>query len=215
MANEVIRTGADTAYNPKTGDAASTDGAKNALGGGGGVYAKVAGLTNNANAVAQMAGSSDSIVKTQQWAQNAYSKVVPAMAYKLEAGKDTETVIDKDAPYSIINKWSLLSYKGTILDTKPTGDKAIWGVEKSLYTKPLYTAESDELNPTAATIIRKCRDNGAPGYQYNSGDFAYCKYYGKIPNNYMITLRRFPTPCEDDIINATGLDATGSTGDFS
>ena len=25
-------------------------------------------------------------------------------------------------------------------------------------------------------------------------DFLYCKYYGAIPNNYMITLRRFPTP---------------------
>ena len=156
-----------------------------------------------------MAGSSDSIVRTQQWAQNAYSKMADPMAYKLEAGKETETVIDKEAPYSIINKWSLISYKGKMLDTKPTGDKAIWGVGKELYTKPLYTAESDELNPTAATIIRKCRENGAPGYQYTSGDFAYCKFYGKIPNNYMVTLRRFPTPCEDDIINSIALDGTG------
>lgn len=30
-------------------------------------------------------------------------------------------------------------------------------------------------------------------------DFLYCKYYGAIPNNYMITLRRFPTPILDNL----------------
>jgi len=30
-------------------------------------------------------------------------------------------------------------------------------------------------------------------------DFLYCKYYGAIPNNYMITLRRFPTPVLDNL----------------
>lgn len=30
-------------------------------------------------------------------------------------------------------------------------------------------------------------------------DFLYCKYYGSIPNNYMITLRRFPTPVLDNL----------------
>lgn len=218
MANEVIRTGANSAYNPSTGDTASINGAKNALGAGGGVYSNVPGLTNNANAVARIAGTSESIVKSQQWAQNAYSKMADPMAYELE-GKKTdkdgkpvkgiETQIDKAAPYSIINKWSLLSYKGKILDSKSDATGAKWGVGKELYTAPLYTAESDELNPTAATIIRKCRANGGVGYQYNSGDFAYCKFYGKIPNNYMVTLRRFPTPCEDDIINATVLDKSG------
>jgi hypothetical protein len=204
----VIDTNATSAFDPSTGDSSPLADAKNALSGGG--YSKVAGLTNNANAITQMAGSNDTIVKTQQWAQNAYSTMSEPMAYKLEAGKETETKIDKDAPYSIINKWSLVSYKGKILDSKPSGDKAIWGAGKELYTKPLYNAESDELNPTAAVIIRKCRENTGVGYQYNSGDFAYCTYYGKIPNNYMLTLRRFPTPAEDDIINATALDDKGN-----
>lgn len=34
---------------------------------------------------------------------------------------------------------------------------------------------------------------------YNYGDFMYCKYLGRIPNNYLITLRRFPLPCSDHI----------------
>lgn len=217
MATGIIATGAGAALNTLTGDSAPLAGAANALSGSG--YAAVAGLTNNANAITQMAGTSDSIVTTQQWAEKAYSKMAEPMAYELE-GKKTdkdgkpvpgiETRIDKDAPYSIINKWSLISYKGKPLDSKPTGDLAVWGAGKDLYTKPLYTAESEELNPTAAVIIRKCRENTAQGYQYASGDFAYCTYYGKIPNNYMLTLRRFPTPTDDDIINATALDDKGT-----
>lgn len=34
---------------------------------------------------------------------------------------------------------------------------------------------------------------------YNYSDFAYCKYLGKVSNNYLITLRRFPSPCGDKI----------------
>lgn len=34
---------------------------------------------------------------------------------------------------------------------------------------------------------------------YNYSDFMYCKHLGKIPNNYMITLRKFPAPCSDHI----------------
>lgn len=34
---------------------------------------------------------------------------------------------------------------------------------------------------------------------YNWKDFLYCKYYGTIPNNYMVTLRRFPTPMKDNL----------------
>ena len=34
---------------------------------------------------------------------------------------------------------------------------------------------------------------------YDFSDFMYCKYLGKIPNNYLITLRRFPLPVDDYI----------------
>ena len=42
--------------------------------------------------------------------------------------------------------------------------------------------------------------SGEMGKQiYTYADFAYCKYLGKISNNYLITLRRFPQPCGDKI----------------
>lgn len=34
---------------------------------------------------------------------------------------------------------------------------------------------------------------------YSYSDFMYCKHLGKVPNNYLITLRRFPVPVMDNI----------------
>lgn len=42
---------------------------------------------------------------------------------------------------------------------------------------------------------------------YSYADFMYCKHLGKMPNNYLITLRRFPTPV-DDYISSTGFGKT-------
>jgi hypothetical protein len=39
-------------------------------------------------------------------------------------------------------------------------------------------------------------DNKTP---YNYTDFLYCKYVGKIPNNQLITLRRYPAPTFDNL----------------
>ena len=40
---------------------------------------------------------------------------------------------------------------------------------------------------------------GGSSAPYNWSDFLYCKFYGKIPNNYMVTLRRYPTPMLDNL----------------
>jgi hypothetical protein len=55
---------------------------------------------------------------------------------------------------------------------------------------------------TACTIkdLVDASSEGLMGLQiYNYSDFAYCKYLGKFPNNYLVTLRRFGTPCSDKI----------------
>jgi hypothetical protein len=41
-------------------------------------------------------------------------------------------------------------------------------------------------------------------------DFLYCKHYGTIPNNYMVTLRRYPTPVLDNLSVPTELDNSDS-----
>lgn len=58
-------------------------------------------------------------------------------------------------------------------------------------------------NPTAGALI-KWGANVSPGtplgYQpYSHTDFMYCTHYGKIPNNRMVTLRRYPYPVSDSL----------------
>lgn len=64
-------------------------------------------------------------------------------------------------------------------------------------------------NPSASAICNWANDQAkdsanAAGplypYPYAITDFLWCKYYGKIPNNRLITLRRYPTPVEDNLM---------------
>lgn len=58
----------------------------------------------------------------------------------------------------------------------------------------------------------KSSQNGSMGVAvYSFADFMYCKNLGKVANNHLITLRRFPIPCGDHItrydINDTSEDS--------
>jgi len=56
-------------------------------------------------------------------------------------------------------------------------------------------------NPTAGRLIdwssTVSKYTGVGFQPYAWTDFAYCKFYGKIPNNRLITLRRYPFPVSD------------------
>lgn len=62
-------------------------------------------------------------------------------------------------------------------------------------------------NPTANAIMQETTMNGAylnprskyVSQPYNVKDFIFCKFYGVIPNNRMITLRRFPNAVMDNL----------------
>lgn len=82
--------------------------------------------------------------------------------------------------------------------------------ERSEYNRIISPPESK--NPTAAQLVADTAaysplllasgDNlsagspikGGPHAPYYWKDFIYCKYYGTIPNNRLITLRRFTSP---------------------
>lgn len=63
--------------------------------------------------------------------------------------------------------------------------------------------ESTLANPTASNIIKWASGKSSAsivGFQpYAMTDFVFCKYYGKIPNNRLITLRRYPFPVDDQL----------------
>jgi len=64
----------------------------------------------------------------------------------------------------------------------------------------LKQSEGSESDPNTNNPII-----GGASAPYTWADFLYCKYYGSIPNNYMITLRRFPAPMRDNLTLPDGV----------
>lgn len=134
-----------------------------------------------------------------------YKAQANSESYETEKpGKANETVKipgKTNVNFSAFNQWSLYNYVGGPFES----------ISADQYNAPLYTGEGNDIlrNPTASKIIETLKDKDLPAYQYNFSDFALAKYYGKIPNNYMITLRRFPTPVEDNIVSPNIIGPNG------
>jgi len=138
-----------------------------------------------------------------------YTEVVQAEQYraKLPNGKDGNMLSIGMRPYSIFNKYSLVNYRGTPLDISTVGSNENGFSNTSRYRK---IDPNNLINPTVTEIIEitsAVPDNY--GYRYQYSDFALAKYYGKIPNNLLITLRRFSFPAGDDIITPKGMGPGG------
>ena len=156
----------------------------------------------------QKAGKTDTNTLDVKGLRNIYyTKEFASVEYKPETGPSAGmSITDGPRPYSVFNKYSLSNFRGTPLTGTRKGNKKIE------YNK----IDPETLrNPTANQIVtltgQKTGGGGTPnlGYRYNYSDFALCKYFGKIPNNMMITLRRFPFPCPDDIVTPQGIGPDG------
>jgi len=93
--------------------------------------------------------------------------------------------------------------------------------ERSEYNRIISSPESK--NPTAQKLVKDTADysplllasgdtlpagspiKGGAHAPYYWKDFIYCKYYGTIPNNRLITLRRFASPVLDNFSLPKGL----------
>ena len=126
-------------------------------------------------------------------------------------------VADDDAngilarPHSIMNDNVAINYR-TIYNGYAMFSKDANFTEYSDYercvTKDKYLAAllNDKKNPTYKNIISYYSSEDFDPYglaRYKMQDFIYLKYYNQIPNNYMITLRRYTRPCGDHMF---GLD---------
>ena len=110
--------------------------------------------------------------------------------------KDGETHQVGARPYSLFNKYSLVNYRGNILD--PEGGSSF---TKSKHYNKIHP--NSLINPSVSKIIELTAPT--TGYQYSYSDFALAKYFGKLPNSQMITLRRFAFPSPDDCINPISI----------
>ena len=114
-------------------------------------------------------------------------------------------------PHSIMNDNVAINYR-TIYNGYPLFSTEADFTEYSDYRKCVmqdaYLAAflRDKKNPTYKNIIAYYGSEDFDPYglaRYKMQDFIYLKYYNQIPNNYMITLRRYTRPCTDQMF---GLD---------
>ena len=138
-------------------------------------------------------------INTSSSNANFYQQEVDSVAYKI----DDKEISVGPKPYALFNKYSLIDYKGS----------PMYEHEKKYFNK---IDPNTLANPTATQIIDLTgkRPNNF-GYRYSYGDFALARYFGRIPNNMMITLRRFAFPAPDDIISPEGPNGSGPQPDIA
>jgi hypothetical protein len=83
-----------------------------------------------------------------------------------------------------------------------TGKASEWRVSNNvpLMDNVATRTAIQEHSKCSVKELVEASSNGELGREtYSFSDFMYCKYLGKISNNYLITLRRFPLPVDDYI----------------
>jgi len=138
------------------------------------------------------------------------TNAIDSRKYNIKDGTP-DTVSEGQGVKSLYNKWALHNYKNTGTGS-PRGTDAYKNYNKTTLSGG---SEDDILNPTARRIVEYASGNGGSGYSYSFSDFIQCEHYGQISNEYLITLRRFAYPVNDDIMNVTGLDKNGKEFDSS
>ena len=143
-------------------------------------------------------------------------------APKIEKDENGHIISDELLmPQSIMNDNVAINYR-TIYNGYPSIDKKdnFNFTEYDDYKKCMEAEEfynlylQDKQNPTYKNILKYYSDKNFDPYglaSYKLQDFIYLKYYNQIPNNYMITLRRYTHPCEDHMF---GLDMTAEDMNF-
>lgn len=84
----------------------------------------------------------------------------------------------------------------------------------TLYNSDLgdYQYNEDLSDCSISTLVKLSNEGKMGRAMYKYADFMYCKNLGKVANNRLITLRRFPIPIGDDIWDVNRGDDTDSDG---
>jgi len=102
----------------------------------------------------------------------------------------------KQGTDSLFNGYTQMFYPGSL----GNGNSAIsyFDQENDYKTGSGANGAAEVQNPSINTIINHSKQFKAMNYDWT--DFLYCKHQGYIPNNYLVTLRRFGSPVEDNLL---------------
>lgn len=170
-----------------------------------------AGISNSVgmfyNESARVSGTS---VPTYYWSAENGNAVVTdvGLPANTEAGAKKYGDIQSDiyAPFSLFHDYSLMYYSGMNSFIFPPEEKDKNSLRRAYLDNEYARTVISELEPTYHNIIEVY--NSLDTARYKPQDFIYNKYYGEIPPNYLITLRRYPGPCSDLAFSLTWDDET-------
>ncbi len=116
------------------------------------------------------------------------------------------------ASRSFIHPYALLTLHGGIVGT--SSDKTSYLYDMA-GRRRYYEMDGDATggyatNPTTTAVINWGNQDKRHRFPYAFTDFVFCKYWNKIQNNRMITLRRYPMPVPDSAEPAN-YDRNGET----
>lgn len=142
----------------------------------------------------------DELNTYRQW--GAFPVLNDAYEFKYDKKNNFEEVIEKGP--SALGVRSIFNRSGAVMLGKDgTSENAsIWRISNNvpLMDSPENRKKIREHSKCTIKDLVEASSSGILGKEtYSYSDFMYCKYLGKVPNNYMITLRRFPLPVGDYI----------------
>ena len=120
------------------------------------------------------------------WKDNEF----PSYSNVIESDLDLGTGTNINGANSIFNKFAVFAYhKGNTINnikdyTDTSGGNKFFGVETEL---------------SAKALVKKYNDKDYPSNPYYYSDFAFSKYWELIPENRLITVRRYPYPVYDNL----------------
>jgi hypothetical protein len=101
----------------------------------------------------------------------------------------------RQAKPSIFNRYSIFFFNNT--DSPSTTHEDY--LDKPDRIDP--NLQKVRYNPTANALIKWSRESNTNAVEYAPEDFLWAKKYGAVPNNHLVTLRRFGQPCTDDLFD--------------
>ena len=162
------------------------------------------GQSNSSNSDYISAEQNNNIVGNYYSADSVTMKSPKPVTVQDPTGKNvTYTTKDRQGKPSIFNRYSLFFYNS--IEGNATSPESFFDSPGRLSGIGGPSGISSVLqNPTAKNIINWSNqggNNGTNAVEYAWEDFLWCKNYGVIPNNYMVTLRRFSVPVSDDLLD--------------
>jgi len=140
---------------------------------------------------------------TEQFAKSFYSNKTKPEPVTVPRGSTGEL------PRSTFNQFALFNYSG-FYGNAATDNSASYRDDNPA-SRSFLGKSVGAQNLTIPKII-EFYNSTYPNIGYKAQDFLYSKWYRKIPLNHLITLRRMPMPCEDNIFKLDIALAQGKDG---